>query len=663
MRTVWISALVVSLVLIPVSSGIAINDHNRARADLERRLADEAESQAAALDAAFLRARTITLITAHNAAFREFYTGPGSRRAKLKADSPYVKAANGSLLYLETLFPRAIGELCFIDRSGSENARVVHGRPAPVSELSPDEADNPFFGPTFALRPGHVFQSRPYVSPDTHDWVIGNATPLPVGRASAPAIVHYELSVESLRSDLAAAGGGYALRVIDRDSGRVIVDSEHPQALGTPLGMPSDRRFARLAATPASAGIADAAGRPNAYRRLKSVDGNANRWMLVASPAAVPPSMLADVGIFPGTVLAVSIAVLILALIRLRGARRELEAEASTDSLTGLSNRRRLVRDLEARLARGREASPAVLMLFDLDGFKGYNDSFGHLAGDALLQRLGGALSDAVGSRGRAYRLGGDEFCVLADAAAATQVELAALDALSERGEGFQIGASFGAVSLPREATEPTEALRIADQRMYVHKNGGRATASRQSTDVLLRALAERHPDLGAHTDGVAALVRHVAHSLGLEGEALEQVCHAAELHDVGKVAIPDAILTKPGPLDDDEWAFMKRHTLIGERIVAAAPALATAAQLVRHSHERWDGAGYPDGLAGEDIPVGARIIAVCDAFDAITSDRPYRAGRTPAEALAEVRRHAGTQFDPAIVDAFALALAAARTT
>jgi diguanylate cyclase (GGDEF)-like protein len=508
-----------------------------------------------------------------------------------------------------------------------------------------------------------VFQSRPYVSPDTHDWVIGNATPLPVGRASAPAIVHYELSVESLRSDLAAAGGGYALRVIDRDSGRVIVDSEHPQALGTPLGMPSDRRFARLAATPASAGIADAAGRPNAYRRLKSVDGNANRWMLVASPAAVPPSMLADVGIFPGTVLAVSIAVLILALIRLRGARRELEAEASTDSLTGLSNRRRLVRDLEARLARGREASPAVLMLFDLDGFKGYNDSFGHLAGDALLQRLGGALSDAVGSRGRAYRLGGDEFCVLADAAAATQVELAALDALSERGEGFQIGASFGAVSLPREATEPTEALRIADQRMYVHKNGGRATASRQSTDVLLRALAERHPDLGAHTDGVAALVRHVAHSLGLEGEALEQVCHAAELHDVGKVAIPDAILTKPGPLDDDEWAFMKRHTLIGERIVAAAPALATAAQLVRHSHERWDGAGYPDGLAGEDIPVGARIIAVCDAFDAITSDRPYRAGRTPAEALAEVRRHAGTQFDPAIVDAFALALAAARTT
>jgi diguanylate cyclase (GGDEF)-like protein len=661
MRSLWISALVLALVLIPLSSGIAITDHNRARADLERRLGDEAESQAAALDATFLRARTITLITAHNAAFREFYTGPGTRRAKLTAGSRYVKAANGSLRYLETLFPRAIGELCFIDRSGSENARIVHGRAAPVDELSPDEAGNPFFGPTFALQPGHVFQSRPYVSPDTHDWVIGNATPLPVGRAAAPAIVHYELSVESLRSELRDPDGAYVLRVIDRNTGQVVVDSTERQRLGAPLGVPADRRFTRLAATAASTGIAEAGGRPNAYRRLKPVDGNANRWILVASPALAPPSLLADVGIFPGTVFGLSIAVLILALIRLRGARRELEAEASTDSLTGLANRRRLVRDLEARLARGHDASPAVLMLFDLDGFKGYNDSFGHLAGDALLQRLGGALHAAAKPHARAYRLGGDEFCVLADAAAATQVELAALDALTEHGEGFHIGASFGAVSLPGEASQPTEALRIADQRMYVHKNGGRATASRQSTDVLLRALAERHPDLGAHTDGVAALVRHVAQSLGLEGEELEQVCHAAELHDIGKVAIPDAILTKPGPLDDGEWAFMKRHTLIGERIVAAAPALATAARLVRHSHERWDGAGYPDRLAGEDIPVGARIIAVCDTYDAITSDRPYRPGRTPEEALAEVRRHAGMQFDPVIVEAFTAALAAVR--
>jgi HD-GYP domain-containing protein (c-di-GMP phosphodiesterase class II) len=132
----------------------------------------------------------------------------------------------------------------------------------------------------------------------------------------------------------------------------------------------------------------------------------------------------------------------------------------------------------------------------------------------------------------------------------------------------------------------------------------------------------------------------------------------AAELHDVGKVAIPDAILNKPGPLNEDEWAFMRRHTLIGERIVAAAPALCGVAKLVRASHERWDGGGYPDGIAGENIPLGARIVAVCDAYDAIVADRPYRGARSSAAALAELRRCAGTQFDPAVVEAFAAALA-----
>jgi diguanylate cyclase (GGDEF)-like protein len=465
--------------------------------------------------------------------------------------------------------------------------------------------------------------------------------------------VHYELSIESLRSELARARGAAELRVLDRDTGEVVMDGRRPQRVDAPLGVPSDRRFAPLARAATKSGLVDVAGRLTAYRRLKTVDGNANRWILVATSAGPAPSLLADAGVLPTAVLTTALVVLILALIRLRGSRRALESIASTDSLTGLANRRRLVQDLDASLARGGDASPCVLMLFDLDGFKGYNDAFGHLAGDALLQRLGRALSQAVKSRATAYRLGGDEFCVIADAAAATDVELAALGALSDHGEGFKIGASFGTASLPREATQSTEALRIADQRMYAQKNTGRATAGRQSTDVLLRALAERHPDLGRHTDGVATLVRDVARRLGLEGEELEHVCRAAELHDVGKVAIPDAIITKPGPLDDEEWSFIKRHTLIGERIVAAAPALAPAARLVRASHEHWDGSGYPDGVAGEQIPLGARIIAVCDAFDAIVSQRAYRAGRTAAEAMLELTRCAGTQFDPAIVDAF----------
>jgi HD-GYP domain-containing protein (c-di-GMP phosphodiesterase class II) len=193
---------------------------------------------------------------------------------------------------------------------------------------------------------------------------------------------------------------------------------------------------------------------------------------------------------------------------------------------------------------------------------------------------------------------------------------------------------------------------------MYAQKHSGRATADRQSSDVLLRALAERHPDLGDHQDGVAELAAEVARRAGIEGEDFKQVCHAAALHDVGKVAIPDAIIDKPAALDDEEWAFMRRHTIVGERIIAAAPALGGAAKLVRSSHEAFDGSGYPDGLAGEQIPLGARIIAICDAFDAMISDRPYSRPRTIEEAIAELRRCAGAQFDPALVRLFEQAMA-----
>jgi two-component system cell cycle response regulator len=350
---------------------------------------------------------------------------------------------------------------------------------------------------------------------------------------------------------------------------------------------------------------------------------------------------------------------LILSLRENAGMLRASRREALTDALTGLGNRRALSRELE-RLVAG-QRPPAVLALFDLDGFKHYNDSFGHPAGDALLQRLGAKLEAHVAERGGfAYRMGGDEFCVLLghDGDAAL-IAAAAGAALSEHGDGFAIGCSFGAVALPEEADEAGEAMRLADQRMYAHKHGGRASARNQSRDVLLRALSERNPDLGQHITGVAALAEAVAQRLGLDDEQINHVRNAAELHDVGKMAIPDAILDKPSGLDSDEWAFIHRHTLIGERIVAAAPALRPVAALVRSSHERWDGRGYPDGLAGDDIPLGARIVAVCDAFDAMVSDRPYRAGMPAAEALGELSRCAGSQFDPAVVAAFAEAWSA----
>jgi putative nucleotidyltransferase with HDIG domain len=188
---------------------------------------------------------------------------------------------------------------------------------------------------------------------------------------------------------------------------------------------------------------------------------------------------------------------------------------------------------------------------------------------------------------------------------------------------------------------------------MYQDKRSLRGEAGEQATHALLRVLVERHPDVGDHSQGVADLAEAVAREMGATDDQARQVRAGATLHDIGKAAIPDAILSKPGPLDEGEWTFMRRHTLIGERIVASAHALAGVAKLVRSSHERWDGGGYPDGMAGDAIPLGARIIFVCDAFDAMLADRPYSASLEIEPALAELERCAGSQFDPQVVAAF----------
>jgi two-component system, cell cycle response regulator len=215
------------------------------------------------------------------------------------------------------------------------------------------------------------------------------------------------------------------------------------------------------------------------------------------------------------------------------------------------------------------------------------------------------------------------------------------------------VGASCGVVVLPCEADNPDRALQLADQRMYARKRGRASGPRDQARAVLMRTMEAKHPALDDHSSLVAELAARVARRLGLEGEALDEVTRAAELHDVGKVGIPDAILDKPASLDPSEWEFIRQHTVLGERILNAAPALRPVAGLVRASHERWDGAGYPDGLAGEHIPRGARIVAVCDAYEAMVSDRPYRPAIGHAAACEELRAEAGRQFDPAVVEAF----------
>jgi two-component system, cell cycle response regulator len=329
-----------------------------------------------------------------------------------------------------------------------------------------------------------------------------------------------------------------------------------------------------------------------------------------------------------------------------------------TDALTGLANRRRLIVDLAQALVEATPDEPWLLLLFDLDGFKRYSDTFGHPAGDALLRRLGAKLRAVASDRGDAYRLGGDEFCVLAPASITVAAELidASVEALSERGEGFEISTSVGAVFIPIDATGPSEALREADARLYANKHQRNARRDRPH-EVLLQALFERDAELKGHTINVAALTLAAGHRLDLTGPELEELELAAQLHDIGKIAIPDEVLHKPGPLSESDWRLVRAHTVVGQRILSASPALRPVGQIVRATHERWDGAGYPDGLRGEGIPLAARVIAVCDAFDAMTSSRAYRPPLTTAEAIAELERCAGAQFDAGIVSIVVAAL------
>jgi HD-GYP domain-containing protein (c-di-GMP phosphodiesterase class II) len=188
---------------------------------------------------------------------------------------------------------------------------------------------------------------------------------------------------------------------------------------------------------------------------------------------------------------------------------------------------------------------------------------------------------------------------------------------------------------------------------MYDDKANGRPSAGRQSTDVLMALINERGPDLLEHVQRVSHLSELTARRMGFSDEATRQVGLAATLHDVGKAAIPEAIVGKPGSLDPAEWEFVHRHTVIGEHIIAAAPALVPVAAIVRATHERFDGTGYPDRLRGEAIPAAARIISVCDAYDTMTNESVYQARIGHAEALAELRRNAGSQFDPHVVEVF----------
>jgi diguanylate cyclase (GGDEF)-like protein len=350
---------------------------------------------------------------------------------------------------------------------------------------------------------------------------------------------------------------------------------------------------------------------------------------------------------------------------------------ALTDPLTGLGNHRhfheRLERELEHALRYGR---PLAICLVDVDDFKRINDRFGHPAGDRVLSMVATRLRQT----GEAFRLGGDEFAVLlpgyeeSEALTAAESIIDRISAIDLEHMG-SITVSAGVAVAPDHARERDDLLRLVDGALYWAKEYGKNQARSYRSDAvelaelkrlatggdraarlraaasLARAVDARDVYTGFHSQRVAQLAVRMATRLGLDREQIELTRLAASLHDLGKLALPEELLRKPGPLTDPERLVLERHPQIGYRMLDSL-GVDPVADWVLHHHERWDGDGYPDRLEGDEIPLGARIIFVADAYDAMTSDRLYRVRLSAAAALAELRACAGSQFDPAVVAA-----------
>lgn len=370
---------------------------------------------------------------------------------------------------------------------------------------------------------------------------------------------------------------------------------------------------------------------------------------------------------------------------------RRLETLATTDPLTDLPNHRALMAALDQELERAqRYQRPCSVLVLDLDHFKALNDGLGHPAGDVILREMGSVARATLRGIDILARWGGEEFVAILPetgdneaVGVAERVRAAVAQHLFGAGGGVRVTCSLGVATYPHHARDRDELVKMADQAMYAAKRLGRnqvrslsdpavsalsaemaavgsrdAVALTGTVEALAALVDARDAYTGQHAHDVSTLSVRLALALGLDTSETHLLALAARLHDVGKVVVPDAVLRKPGRLNADEWALIRQHPAVGADVVSRVPALRALAPIIRAHHERFDGGGYPDGLAGDAIPSGARIIAVADAFNAMTTDRPYRKAATVPAALEELRRCGGAQFDVSIVDALERVLA-----
>jgi diguanylate cyclase (GGDEF)-like protein len=332
-RAAPLFALIVGVALLAGSVGLGMRDRADAHRTIDQALSTKVTDEAGQLEEYFSRARSINLITAHNPAFRDFYAVPGKRLAKVQGDGPQIREAETALAYLEQLYPASIGEACFIDWAGPENARFVRGVGASLMNLAKNESANPFFRPTFALRSGQVFQAKPYRSMDTHEWVISNSTPVPGTGHPAAAIVHFEITLASFQRTAASVAKQDEVAIIDAETGTVIVDSRLPQRQHAPLGKPSDRRFAHVVMHGKAIGTTTIGGHRGAFRRLHRTAHNENDWFVVAVSPRPAGTLLSDAGWAPVGMALGALFLLLLSAITFRSSRRAFrESEDARDA-------------------------------------------------------------------------------------------------------------------------------------------------------------------------------------------------------------------------------------------------------------------------------------------------------------------------------------------
>ncbi len=375
-----------------------------------------------------------------------------------------------------------------------------------------------------------------------------------------------------------------------------------------------------------------------------------------------------------------SIALTISESIARRQAKENLKKQSITDELTGIFNRYHFFATLELEINRiHRYGGTLSTLIMDLNGFKAYNDNYGHINGDRVLQEFARTLKSVLRKSDMAFRYGGDEFVVLLPSTTAIEVRntinrlvLQWQQTVAREFIVAQVPLTFctGIAQCPNDGETPDSLMFLADSALFLaKKTGGFAIAqvseiNTLSTDdsgiartdqvyALASTVEAKDPYTYGHSRRVSLLAEALGKSCGLCQEDILHLQSASLLHDIGKLGIPDKVLSKPGKLTDSEWVLVRKHCIEGARIVGHVRDLKALVPLILHHHEWFDGSGYPDGIKGEMIPVGARILCIADAYDTMTTDRPYRNRLSHDQAVDELWRNAGIQFDQNLVEVF----------